>query len=158
MDTSKIYRMELRREVLELDEKRKELAAAVIEAESKIADTTAYDEELAREDATFSRESDELLRAHMARCAAIRAAHGAPAQQVNDALDEHDNAAAYEEVAYYDDDGQAVRCVLTGLPILEGDETIEDSEGRKALAAAIAGWPLFESEETDDDADDEDAS
>ena len=61
-------------------------------------------------------------------------------------------------VAEFDDDAKAVCCVLTGLPILDGDETIEDSEGRKALAAAIVGWPLFESEETADDEDEEDAA
>lgn len=154
IDTSKIDRMDVRREVLALDEKRKSLEAA-LEGESQ---TAACDEELEREEATWRRESDELWRAHMARCDAIRTAHGAPLKAAEDALEEHDQAAAYEAVAEFDADAKAVCCVLTGLPILDGDETIEDSEGLKALAAAISGWPLFESEETADDEDEEDAA
>jgi len=154
--TRTIDRMELRHELLALDEKRKKLEAAA-KAESK-AEDAACDEEIAREEATWNRERDELWRAHKARCDAIRIARGVPIRSAEDALAEHDSAVAYRDVYDFDNDDQAVRCVLTGLPILDGDETIEDSKGRKALAAAISGWPLFESEETADDEDEEDAA
>ncbi|HMN37568.1 MAG TPA: hypothetical protein PKD49_07650 [Hyphomicrobium sp.] len=155
IDTSKIDRMDVRREVIALDEKRKKLEAAA-KAESK-AEDAACDEEIAREEATWNRERDELWRAHKARCDAIRIARGVPIRSAEDALAEHDSAVAYRDVYDFDNDDQAVRCVLTGLPILDGDETIEDSEGRKALARAIVGWPLFESQETDDDAEEDEA-
>ena len=151
--TRTIDRMDLRRDLIALDEKRKELVAA-LEGESQ---TAACDEELAREEATWRRESNELWLAFQQRLATIRKAHGAAETSAAEALDGHDKAPAYDEAREFDGDGQVVRCVLTGLPLIESDEVITDSEDRMALAAAIVGWPLFESEETDDTADETDA-
>lgn len=63
----------------------------------------------------------------------------------------------YDEagVVSYDDEGQCECCVLTGLPIIEGDETVEDSEYRRGLVKAIPQWPEF-SPEVEEDEDDED--
>lgn len=150
-----VDRMELRREILVLDEKRKELVAAA--AAEKETMSTALRDELLVAECIWNRESNELWLAHQHRLAAIRKAHGALEASADQALDDHDKAAAYNEAREFNADGQAVCCILTGLPILEGDEVITDSEDRMALAAAIADWPLFESEETDDTADETDA-
>lgn len=153
--TRTIDRMELRHELLALDEKRKELVVAADAEEAAMS--AALQEELSREEAVWKRESNELWLAFQQRLAGIRKAHGAAETSAAEALDNHDKAAAYDEAKEFDGDGLVVRCVLTGLPLIESDEVITDSEDRMALAAAIVGWPLFESEETDDTADETDA-
>lgn len=142
IDTSKIDRMDLRQDILALEEKRKGLVA-VFEAVNEEAEA-----EIDRESAIYERERRERSEAFYARCAEIPRAHGGGDKSAEDALEDHDNnSPAYGECIDFDDDGLAERCCITGLPLLDGDETVEDSEGRKALANAIPGWPSFGEED-----------
>lgn len=135
-----IDRMEIRQEILALDEKRKPLAEAVLSADDDLEDAIAA--EVQREEEICEREVRERRAAFHKRVEEIRLAHGRT-DDPQAALEAHDDAAAYAQVDDFDDEGLAVRCCLTGLPILDEDETVADSEGRKALVAAIPNWPGF---------------
>lgn len=117
MSTEKIDRMDERARIADLDVLRKPLL------EARDAAWLPYDAADPGSDAE----------------AAAEAAYDA-AEAV---LTAHDEDSGYNEVLDYDENGMARVCVLTGLVLLEGDEIVEDSEGRQALAAAIEGWPAF---------------
>lgn len=143
IDTSRIDRMELRREILALDEKRKALQA---EADAEEGPMTDEIEQLRQ---AYVRERNEAERAYAQRCADVVHRYTGGTTPAKDRLDEHDAAEAYREVNEWDEDGSARCCVLTGLPILDDDVTVEDGDGRRALAAAIPGWPLSDDADGD---------
>lgn len=142
IDTSRIDRMELRQQLIALDDARKPLADAVAKIDEK--KWAKIDEEIAREHEIYERERREREAAYYKRCAEIRAAHGEIEGDPEAALEKHDQHEAYESALGYDDESYVLRCCLTGLPLLEGDVLIEDENGNKALAAAVPGWPVFE--------------
>lgn len=153
IDTSRIDRMELRQQIAALDEARKPLADAVDKIdEDKWEKIYA---EIAREREIYDRERREREAAFFKRCEEIRAAHGEVPGDPQAALEAHDAHEAYGEAYGFDGVGNAERCCLTGLPLLEGDVLIEDGDGNTALAAAVPGWPVFVDE---GDADNDEAA
>lgn len=139
IDTSRIDRMELRQQLIALDEARKPLADAVDKIDA--VKWAKIDAEIAREHEIYERERREREAAYYKRCAEIRAAYGETEGDPEADLEKHDQHEAYELALEYDAQS-VVRCCLTGLPLLEGDVLIDDSEGNRALAAAVPGWPL----------------
>jgi len=130
VDTSKVDRMEVRRRIDAHEAERAKIAA-----------------ELKGARASFNARIEVIQRERMEATAAIQAR-----------LDAHDETRGiYDEVLELDDtaDQNPIRCCVTGLILLDGDEIVEDDHGRRALAAAV-NWPdppqdLPDSEEDEDE-------
>lgn len=145
MDLSNIDRMELRQRIIELDKTRAVLLkAADDEYEGRTPSVNVeYDAEVERLLKAKNDVWDKASEAFKAGIAALDAKFPGlvKAATARDALDEHDNAPEYSEVNDFDAFNNVVCCVLSGLPILDNDLTVEDGDGRKALALLIPGWP-----------------
>jgi len=134
VDTSKIDRMDVRQRIDAHEGERTKIAA-----------------ELKAARASFNARIEAIQRERMEATAAIQAR-----------LDAHDETPdIYDDVLELDDseDFNPIRCCITGLILLDGDELVEDAHGRRALAAAV-NWPdppqdLPDAEEDDEDEDDE---
>lgn len=146
MDLSKIDRMELRQRIIELDKARIPLAKASDDEEALHEEApinSAYETEREKL-AQIRYEAQQKARDdYNAALKALDASFPDKSMPARDALAKHDAAPEYRDVDCFDDDtGAAVCCVLSGLPILDDDVTVEDSDCRRALVAAIPGWPI----------------
>jgi hypothetical protein len=128
IDTSRVDRMEIRGRLAAQDEQRAAICKEIDAAEAP------FDERIA----VIEKERDEATRELYARLAA------------------HDEATRSDDKHCYgfDDDGQRERCCVSGLVLLEGDETIGDDDGREALKALLP-WPAAEPEPEDEIEEDE---
>ena len=145
-----IDRMELREQIAALEEVRKPLQEAVDTIDRQ--KQALIDAEIDREREIYERELRERKAAFVRRCDEIREGFGQTDAEA--ALEAHDQHEAYAEALDYDENGFAVRCCVSDLVLLEDDEIVEDSLGRKALAAALPGWPEFDGDDEFGDAPD----
>lgn len=131
VDTNKITRMDERELLSNQADIRKSLVMKAEQIEAPfLARIKPIEEEMARATA----EVDAQIRRHDLEC---------KPNEVN----VHD----------WDDAGQPVRCVLSGLVILQGDEVVRDALGRPALRAVLP-WPADPVNEDEPRAHDEAAT
>ena len=140
IDTSNVDRMELRQRLAEQDETRKALVAAV-DACGEHAELGALRDQLWAEQAALEEKYDQLRWA-------ITDRFGALPDHPQVALDAHDLATEADFFNVSCDNGELVRCCVSGLVLLDDDVTVEDCEGRKALVSVLP-WPEFETDDAD---------
>lgn len=150
VDTSKIDRMDVRRRIIELDAQRPALSRA---ADGDRPYPPEYDAEVAALEAARDEARNAADETFDAAMAALQTKFGVvDIEAAEAALEAHDEAPEYTLVADFGCDSLAVCCCLSGLPILDDDKTVRDSDGNKALRAAIPQWP------TDDETADQEAA
>ncbi len=99
--------------------------------------------ELRAADSDYYAKSGELRKEHNAKVEAIMAKYARPTPSLKSAADEAERVYldAPGEAIREDDDGNAVICAKSGVPIFETDEVVEDSDTGEVFLRAALGLP-----------------
>lgn len=137
IDTSKVDRLQLRKDIAA-----REAAFNELDAELERA-MEPFDLRVGQIEADAKAAADQVRAEANSACAEIIAKRDAALAAMNE---------DYEAIASIVDDGNAERCCISGLVLLEGDKTVCDDDGREALVAVLP-WPAAETDDSEADND-----